>query len=59
MYNSLVDKCFTNCVDTFNHKFLQKQEETSIKRCTEKFLKHSMHVGMRYAELNQGAPTQD
>ncbi|MED6133657.1 protein transporter tim9 [Stylosanthes scabra] len=59
MYNSLVEKCFTDCVDTFKHKSLQKQEETCVKRCAEKFLKHSMRVGMRYAELNQGAPTQD
>ncbi|MED6181580.1 protein transporter tim9 [Stylosanthes scabra] len=59
MYNSLVEKCFTDCVDTFKHKSLQKQEESCVKRCAEKFLKHSMRVGMRYAELNQGAATQD
>ncbi|XP_050369976.1 mitochondrial import inner membrane translocase subunit Tim9 [Argentina anserina] len=59
MYNSLVERCFNDCVDTFKHKSLQKQEETCVRRCAEKFLKHSMRVGMRFAELNQGAATQD
>ena len=59
MYNSLVERCFNDCVDTFKHKKLQKQEETCVHRCAEKFLKHSMRVGMRFAELNQGAATQD
>ncbi|PON33516.1 Tim10/DDP family zinc finger [Parasponia andersonii] len=59
MYNSLVERCFNDCVDTFKHKSLQKQEESCVWRCAEKFLKHSMRVGMRFAELNQGAATQD
>lgn len=59
MYNSLVERCFNDCVDSFKHKKLQKQEETCVQRCAEKFLKHSMRVGMRFAELNQGAATQD
>ncbi|KAG8388767.1 hypothetical protein BUALT_Bualt02G0159500 [Buddleja alternifolia] len=59
MYNSLVERCFTDCVDTFRRKSLDKQEETCVRRCAEKFLKHSMRVGMRFAELNQGAATQD
>ncbi|KAH9607915.1 hypothetical protein RND81_05G217000 [Saponaria officinalis] len=59
MYNSLVERCFTDCVDTFKRKTLDKHEETCVKRCAEKFLKHSMRVGLRFAELNQGAATQD
>ncbi|KAF3325151.1 Mitochondrial import inner membrane translocase subunit Tim9 [Carex littledalei] len=50
---------FTDCVDTFRRKTLDKQEETCVKRCAEKFLKHSMCVGMRFTELNQGAATSD
>ncbi|RXH84575.1 hypothetical protein DVH24_032859 [Malus domestica] len=46
-------------LDTFKHKSLQKQEETCVRRCAEKFLKHSMRVGIRLAEHNQGAATQD
>ncbi|KAK4342913.1 hypothetical protein RND71_038729 [Anisodus tanguticus] len=59
MYNSLVERCFTDCVDSFKRKTLDKQEETCVRRCAEKFLKHSMRVGLRFAELNQGAVTQD
>jgi len=59
MYNSLVERCFTDCVDTFRRKTLDKQEESCVRRCAEKFLKHSMRVGMRFAELNQGVATPD
>ncbi|GAV62106.1 zf-Tim10_DDP domain-containing protein [Cephalotus follicularis] len=59
MYNSLVERCFNDCVDNFTRKTLQKQEETCVMRCAEKFLKHSMRVGMRFAELNTQAATQD
>ncbi|KAF2567330.1 hypothetical protein F2Q68_00025766 [Brassica cretica] len=59
MYNSLVERCFVDCVDTFTRKALQKQEETCVMRCAEKFLKHTMRVSMRFGELNQNAPTQD
>ncbi|PSS34973.1 Mitochondrial import inner membrane translocase subunit Tim9 like [Actinidia chinensis var. chinensis] len=58
MYNSPVERCFNDCVDTFRRKSLDKQE-TCVRRCAEKFLKHSMRVGMRFAELNQGAATPD
>ncbi|XP_058099225.1 mitochondrial import inner membrane translocase subunit Tim9-like isoform X1 [Magnolia sinica] len=54
MYNSLVERCFSDCVDTFRRKSLDKQEEKCVRHCAEKFLKHSMRVGMRFAELNQG-----
>ncbi|PRQ43263.1 putative Tim10/DDP family zinc finger [Rosa chinensis] len=59
MYNSLVESCFSDCVDSFTRKALTKQEDTCVRRCAEKFLKHSMRVGMRFGELNQGAATQD
>ncbi|GKV08114.1 hypothetical protein SLE2022_196060 [Rubroshorea leprosula] len=59
MYNSLVERCFNDCVDNFTRKTLQKQEETCVQRCAEKFLKHSIRVGMRFAELNAQAATQD
>ncbi|KAI4354489.1 hypothetical protein L6164_003344 [Bauhinia variegata] len=59
MYNSLVERCFTECVDTFHRKSLTKQEDTCVRRCAVKFLRFSMGVGMRFAELNQGAPTED
>ncbi|KAK8962057.1 Mitochondrial import inner membrane translocase subunit Tim9 [Platanthera guangdongensis] len=59
MYNSVVERCFDDCVDSFKRKTLNKQGETCVRRCAEKFLKHSMRVGMRFAELNEGAAIQD
>ncbi|XP_065877181.1 mitochondrial import inner membrane translocase subunit Tim9 [Euphorbia lathyris] len=59
MYNSVVERCFTDCVDSFTRKSLAKQEETCVMRCAEKFLKHSLRVGMRFAELNNMAATPD
>jgi hypothetical protein len=59
MYNNLVEKCFNNCVDTFRRKTLDKDEDKCIRRCAEKFLKHTARVSMRFAELNSGAATPD
>lgn len=59
LYNAVVERCFTDCVDSFRRKSLDKGEETCVHRCTKKFLKHSMRVGLRFVELNQGAATQD
>ncbi|KAJ7961423.1 Mitochondrial import inner membrane translocase subunit Tim9 [Quillaja saponaria] len=59
IYNSLVERCFTDCVDTFWRKSLTKQEETCVRRCAEKFLRQSTRVGLRFAELDQGAATKD
>ncbi|XP_068655079.1 mitochondrial import inner membrane translocase subunit Tim9-like [Aristolochia californica] len=59
MYNSLVERCFCDCIESFRRKTLDKQEETCVRRCAEKFMKHTMRIGMRFAELNQGADTQD
>ncbi|KAI3461548.1 hypothetical protein Pfo_018211 [Paulownia fortunei] len=58
MYNALVERCFCDCVDSFYRKSLGKQEENCVRRRTEKFLKHSMRVAMRFAQLDQGASTQ-
>jgi len=59
MYNSLVERCFRDCVNTFLRKTLGKQEESCVHGCAEKFMKHSMRVGMRFAEINQSVATPD
>lgn len=59
LYNSLVERCFNQCVESFRRKTLDKQEETCVRRCAEKYLKHSMRVSLRFAELNQGSMTPD
>ncbi|KAF7846989.1 hypothetical protein BT93_A0897 [Corymbia citriodora subsp. variegata] len=53
LYNSLVERCFIDCINSFYRKSLGKQEERCVFHCAEKFLKVSAHVGMRLAELNQ------
>lgn len=59
MYNSLVERCFSSCVESFRRKALDKGEEACVRRCAEKFLKSTARVSMRFAELNSGAPTPD
>ncbi|XP_057757982.1 mitochondrial import inner membrane translocase subunit TIM9-like isoform X2 [Arachis stenosperma] len=53
MYNSLVERCFKDCVDTFYQKSLTKNEETCVLRCAEKFMRLSMQVGSRFSDLDQ------
>ncbi|KAH7422482.1 hypothetical protein KP509_12G010600 [Ceratopteris richardii] len=59
MYNSLVERCFMQCIDNFRRKTLDKQEESCVRVCAEKYLKHSMRVSLRFTELNQGSMTPD
>lgn len=56
MYNTLVERCFTDYADSFKRKTLDKNR---VRRCAEKFLKHSVRAELRFAELNQGAPTPE
>ncbi|CAJ1949282.1 unnamed protein product [Sphenostylis stenocarpa] len=59
MYNSLVENCFKECVNTFYRKSLTKQEETCVYRCAQKFMRLSTQVGLRFSDLNQEASTTD
>jgi import inner membrane translocase subunit TIM9 len=52
MYNALVERCFSECVDSFRRKTLEQGEEKCVQRCCEKFLKHSARVSVRFSELN-------
>lgn len=58
MYNSLVEKCFKDCVDSFRRKDLDNSEEKCVSKCCEKFMKHSGRVGLRFAELSSAAEQQ-
>ncbi|ODV61266.1 protein transporter TIM9 [Ascoidea rubescens DSM 1968] len=53
LYSNLVEKCFTDCVTDFTSKNLSGKEESCVLKCTEKFLKHSERVGLRFQEENQ------
>ncbi|KAI4340078.1 hypothetical protein MLD38_024950 [Melastoma candidum] len=61
MYNALVERCFDDCVQSFWRKSLGKKEERCVLHCAHKFLKVSMQVGTKLAELNQTPhlPIQD
>lgn len=52
LYSSLVERCFTDCVNDFTSAKLTSREQTCILRCSEKFLKHSERVGQRFQEQN-------
>jgi len=58
MYNNLVEKCFSTCVQSFRRKTLEKDEERCVTKCCEKFLKHSSRVSVRFGELNQQSMEQ-
>ncbi|ODV97113.1 hypothetical protein PACTADRAFT_48869 [Pachysolen tannophilus NRRL Y-2460] len=53
LYSNLVDRCFSDCVNDFTSNKLTSKEESCISKCSEKFLKHSERVGLRFQEQNQ------
>nr|CAJ73651.1 translocator of the inner mitochondrial membrane 9 [Guillardia theta] len=60
MYNSLVERCFNNCVTSFRSKTLDDREEKCITRCTTKFIKASARAGQAFQAIGmqpgQGMP---
>mmetsp|Transcript_15626 Transcript_15626/g.22937 ORF Transcript_15626/g.22937 Transcript_15626/m.22937 type:complete len:95 (+) Transcript_15626:1-285(+) len=55
MYNGLVERCFANCVNSFQSKTLDSKEEKCVNRCTNKFIKASARAGQTFQQI--GAPT--
>jgi import inner membrane translocase subunit TIM9 len=53
LYTGLVDRCFHNCIQDFTTKTLSTKEENCLDKCSDKFLKHSERVGMRFQEQNE------
>ncbi|PRW57797.1 mitochondrial import inner membrane translocase subunit Tim9 [Chlorella sorokiniana] len=58
MYNSLVERCFRDCVSEFRSKDLNAGEEKCVQSCATKFMKHSARVGIRFGELSSEAESQ-
>mmetsp|Transcript_31909 Transcript_31909/g.71635 ORF Transcript_31909/g.71635 Transcript_31909/m.71635 type:complete len:96 (-) Transcript_31909:1259-1546(-) len=50
MYNTLVERCFNNCVTSFRSKSLDKYETPCIENCAERYVKMTQRVGLRFAE---------
>ena len=44
MFNGLVERCFSECVNGFRSKALSTSEDKCITTCANKFLKHSVRV---------------
>ncbi|KAK9822975.1 hypothetical protein WJX74_010527 [Apatococcus lobatus] len=57
-YNSVVERCFVDCVSSFRSKNLDSTEEKCVSRCCEKFLKHAARVGMRFGEMSSQSEQQ-
>ncbi|KAI8100904.1 hypothetical protein M9434_005288 [Picochlorum sp. BPE23] len=58
MYNSLVEKCFKECVESFRRKDLDGGEERCVQNCCSKFMRGSARVGQRFGELSAEAENQ-
>jgi import inner membrane translocase subunit TIM9 len=52
MYSNLVQRCFDDCVNSFESKSLTSREEGCIMRCVDKHLKGSQRLGDRFQEQN-------
>ncbi|KAJ1478804.1 translocator of the inner mitochondrial membrane 9 [Baffinella frigidus] len=55
MYNSLVERCFANCVTSFRSKTMDDREDKCVKRCTEKFIKASARAGQAFQAIGNAA----
>ncbi|OAD74379.1 hypothetical protein PHYBLDRAFT_111688 [Phycomyces blakesleeanus NRRL 1555(-)] len=53
LYSNLVQRCFEDCANDFTTKAVSRKEESCVKMCADKFLKHSERVGARFSELSQ------
>ena len=51
-YNSLVERCFNECIIEFKSKDLEKNEKKCIKNCVQKFMQFAARLGQRFAEKN-------
>jgi|TARA_B100000524_G_scaffold26068_1_gene13072 import inner membrane translocase subunit TIM9 len=52
MFNGLVERCFSECINSFRSKALSEPEDKCINMCAGKFLKHSGRVGQRFGEIS-------
>ncbi|CAJ1361947.1 unnamed protein product [Effrenium voratum] len=53
MYNTLVERCFNECVTSFRTKGLEGHEEQCVTRCVQKFMSFSQRVSLRFQEKQQ------
>ncbi|KAF2197283.1 hypothetical protein GQ43DRAFT_444392 [Delitschia confertaspora ATCC 74209] len=58
MYSNLVQKCFNDCVNSFESKSLTSREESCVMRCVDKQMKSSQRLGDRFQEQNAAMAQQ-
>eukprot|EP01023_Acetabularia_acetabulum_P013874 TRINITY_DN1675_c1_g1_i13.p2 TRINITY_DN1675_c1_g1~~TRINITY_DN1675_c1_g1_i13.p2 ORF type:complete len:109 (+),score=18.04 TRINITY_DN1675_c1_g1_i13:66-392(+) len=51
MYNSVVERCFKDCVSQFRGTSLDSTEDTCVRSCANKFTKASSRIGTKFQEL--------
>jgi len=52
-YNKLAEECFSDCVHDFTSRTISGAENTCAMNCTEKFLKTSQRIGIRFQEIHE------
>lgn len=51
MFNTMVEKCFSDCINDFRTRKMTSREELCVNRCAEKFLRHQQRVGKNLLEI--------
>ncbi|ORZ34395.1 mitochondrial import inner membrane translocase subunit TIM9 [Catenaria anguillulae PL171] len=52
LYSTIVDKCFSSCIDDFYSSAMSTKEDKCVEKCVAKFLAHQERVSQRFAESN-------
>ncbi|XP_065061900.1 mitochondrial import inner membrane translocase subunit Tim9-like [Rhopilema esculentum] len=52
-YNKLAEQCFVDCVHDFTSRTVTGNENNCAMNCTEKFLKMSQRIGIRFQEIHE------
>lgn len=50
LYNTIVNKCFNDCINSFTSESLNSDEKDCLKKCTIKQLKLTNRIGQQLAE---------
>ncbi|SBS86626.1 mitochondrial import inner membrane translocase subunit TIM9, putative [Plasmodium malariae] len=49
-YNSIVERCFNECITSFRSKELDSNENNCILNCVKKFSIFSQRIGMKFTQ---------
>ncbi|KNC48925.1 uncharacterized protein AMSG_04670 [Thecamonas trahens ATCC 50062] len=52
VYNKLVEKCFSDCVNSFSSRKLTGKETSCVNTCCDKFLMGVSRMNQRFVEQN-------